>query len=172
MSDEISVKDLSKEQARAELQRLAALLTRANQAYHGNDDPDISDARYDALKRRNLEIEQRFPDLETESSPSRKVGAAPSDGFQKVDHAIPMLSLGNAFDDEDVKDFDTSIRKYLGLSTDSSLDYTAEPKIDGLSLALRYEQGQLVHAATRGDGRTGENVTANARTICSKSTSA
>jgi len=165
MSGDVPVCDLKKDQARAELQRLSVLLKRANHAYHGEDAPDISDAAYDALKRRNLEIEARFPILEQPGSPSHQVGATASDGFEKVEHSIPMLSLGNAFDDSDVVDFDTSIRKYLGLPTETTLFYTAEPKIDGLSLALRYKAGVLVHAATRGDGRVGENVTANARTI-------
>ena len=165
MTQEISVDDLTKDQALSELQRLALVLTRANDAYHREDAPEISDAEYDTLKRRNREIERRFPDLVSDSSPTFQVGAAPSEGFQKVEHAIPMLSLGNAFDESDVRDFDTSIRKYLGLSPDAPLPYTAEPKIDGLSLSLRYEDGDLVHAATRGDGKVGENVTTNARTI-------
>ena len=165
MSGDVPVSDLKKDQARAELQRLSILLKQANHAYHGEDAPNISDAAYDALKRRNLEIEARFPTLEQPESPSHQVGATASHGFEKVEHSIPMLSLGNAFDDSDVVDFDTSIRKYLGLPTETALFYTAEPKIDGLSLALRYEAGVLVHAATRGDGRVGENVTANARTI-------
>ena len=163
MTDDIQT--LSTAEADAELARLADLLARANTAYHGEDAPDMSDAEYDALKRRNAAIEAMFPDLKRSDSPSDLVGAAPAEGFQKITHSVPMLSLGNAFDDEDVREFDTSIRKYLGLSGDAPLAYTAEPKIDGLSLALRYEDGTLVHAATRGDGTTGENVTANARTI-------
>ena len=163
MTDDIQT--LSTAEADAELARLADLLARANTAYHGEDAPEISDAEYDALKRRNAAIEAMFPDLKRSDSPSDLVGAAPAEGFQKITHSVPMLSLGNAFDDEDVREFDTSIRKYLGLSGDAPLAYTAEPKIDGLSLALRYEDGTLVHAATRGDGTTGENVTANARTI-------
>lgn len=165
MANEISVGDLTKVQALAELQRLSDVLGKANLAYHAQDDPEISDSDYDALKRRVLEIERRFPELEQSGSPTHQVGAAPSDGFQKIEHTVPMLSLGNAFGDGDVVDFDASIRKYLGLSADASLTYTAEPKIDGLSLALRYQSGELVHAATRGDGKVGENVTANARTI-------
>ena len=165
MTHDISVGELTKDQALAELLRLKSVLEKANHAYHSEDDPEISDAQYDALKRRNLDIEQRFPELESSESPTHQVGAAPADGFQKVAHAIPMLSLGNAFDEKDVQDFDAGIRKYLGLASDATLSYTAEPKIDGLSLALRYENGVLVHAATRGDGKVGENVTANARTI-------
>lgn len=165
MSDNTPVDDLTKDQAQAELKRLALLLSRANQAYHGADAPEISDAQYDALKRRNLEIERRFPELEQSDSPTHVVGAPAAEGFRKIEHSLPMLSLGNAFDEDDVRDFDTSIRKYLGLKVDAPLAYTAEPKIDGLSLSLRYEDGKLVHAATRGDGRIGEDVTENARTI-------
>ena len=165
MSGDISVQDLDKEQASAELRRLSALLSAANTAYHTHDAPEISDAEYDALKRRNADIEARFPTLVSPQSPTFQVGASPADGFQKIVHSVPMLSLGNAFDDEDVVGFDTSVRKFLGIPLDEALAYTAEPKIDGLSLALRYEDGALVHAATRGDGRVGENVTANARTI-------
>ncbi len=165
MSNSISIVDLTEDEARVELARLADLLLRANRLYHGEDAPEISDAEYDALKRRNAEIEEKFPHLKRSDSPSDQVGARPADGFSKVTHAQRMMSLGNAFDDEDVADFDRSIRKYLGLSADAPLAYTAEPKIDGLSLSLRYEQGTLVQAATRGDGEVGENVTANARTI-------
>ncbi len=165
MSNSISIADLTEDEARVELARLADLLLRANRLYHGEDAPEISDAEYDALKRRNAEIEEKFPHLKRSDSPSDVVGARPADGFSKVTHAQRMMSLGNAFDDEDVADFDRSIRKYLGLSADAPLAYTAEPKIDGLSLSLRYEQGKLVQAATRGDGEVGENVTANARTI-------
>ncbi|MGJ8622459.1 MAG: NAD-dependent DNA ligase LigA [Yoonia sp.] len=159
------VADLTRDQARQELDRLARELHAANTAYHREDAPQISDAAYDELKKRNLAIEARFPDLKRSDSPSEVVGAAPAEGFGKVQHAIRMLSLGNAFDDDDVRDFDKSIRKYLGLAADAPLTYTAEPKIDGLSLSLRYEQGKLVQAATRGDGAVGENVTANARVI-------
>ena len=153
------------EQAAAELARLADLLTRANRAYHTDDAPEISDSDYDALKRRNAEIEAAFPGLKRDDSPSEQVGAPLAEGFAKVAHEIRMLSLGNAFDDEDVAEFDDRIRKYLGLGSDAALSYTSEPKIDGLSLSLRYEDGILVQAATRGDGETGENVTANARTV-------
>ncbi len=165
MTDTVAVDKLTDAQARAELARLAGILIRANQSYHTRDAPEISDAEYDALKARNAAIEARFPDLKRPDSPSEQVGAAPSDGFSKVTHAARMLSLGNAFDDTDVLEFDKSVRNYLGLPDDTALAYTAEPKIDGLSLSLRYEQGHLVQAATRGDGTVGENVTANARTI-------
>ncbi len=165
MTDSTSIQELTEEQAKQELARLATLLLQANEAYHGADAPDISDADYDALKLRNAAIEAHFPALKRSDSPSEHVGAKPSEGFGKVAHAVRMLSLGNAFEDSDVVSFDTSIRKYLGVSDATALAYTAEPKIDGLSLSLRYEDGILVQAATRGDGETGENVTANARTI-------
>ena len=162
---DIPVAELSSEQAKAELAWLAEQLTAANTAYHRDDAPEISDATYDALKRRNADIEAQFPGLKRSDSPSDVVGGAVAEGFGKVKHAVRMLSLGNAFDDEDVQEFDQRIRKYLGLEANAALTYTAEPKIDGLSLSLRYEAGKLVQAATRGDGETGENVTANARTI-------
>ncbi|WP_050602407.1 NAD-dependent DNA ligase LigA [Ruegeria sp. 6PALISEP08] len=165
MSNSISISDLTEDQARAELARLADVLSRANTLYHGADAPEISDAEYDTLKRRNAEIEAQFPNLKRSDSPSEQVGARAADGFSKVTHAMRMMSLGNAFDDEDVADFDRSIRKYLGLAADTPLAFTAEPKIDGLSLSLRYEDGELIQAATRGDGEVGENVTANARTV-------
>ncbi|MCA0961126.1 NAD-dependent DNA ligase LigA [Salipiger bermudensis] len=164
-ASEIEVEALSEDQARAELERLAGLLAQANLAYHTEDAPEISDAAYDALKRRNLEIEERFPGLKREDSPSEQVGAALAEGFGKIRHAQRMMSLSNAFDDDEVRDFDRGIRRYLGLGEDAPLPFTAEPKIDGLSLSLRYENGTLIQAATRGDGTTGENVTANARTI-------
>ncbi|MEM9048081.1 MAG: NAD-dependent DNA ligase LigA [Pseudomonadota bacterium] len=155
---------LTEEEARAELARLAAALGRANTAYHTEDAPEISDAAFDALKARNTAIEARFPALTRADSPSGQVGAAPAEGFGKIQHAQRMMSLANAFSDDDVREFDAGIRRFLGL-TDEPLAYTAEPKIDGLSLSLRYEAGVLVHAATRGDGETGENVTANARHV-------
>ncbi|WP_425442430.1 NAD-dependent DNA ligase LigA [Salibaculum halophilum] len=156
---------LTEAHAAAELARLAGLLARADAAYHGDDAPEMSDAEYDAFKQRNAAIEARFPALKRADSPSDKVGTTPAEAFGKITHAVRMLSLANAFDAGDVADFDQSIRSYLNLGPDAPLAYTAEPKIDGLSLSLRYEGGALVHAATRGDGATGENVTANARTI-------
>ena len=161
----IAVEQLTAEQAVQELARLAQVLGAANEAYHTNDAPEITDAEYDALKRRNAAIESRYPDLKRDDSPTEQVGAAPAEGFGKITHAVRMMSLANAFDEEELADFDDGIRRYLGLSADAELLYTAEPKIDGLSLSLRYEGGVLVHAATRGDGSVGENVTANARTI-------
>ena len=165
MTSQIEVEALTKAQAETELARLAEVLRAANTAYHTEDAPEISDAEYDALKRRNAEIEARFPNLKRADSPSEQVGAPVAEGFGKIRHAVPMLSLANAFDAEEVTEFDARIRKYLGLGADAPLAYTAEPKIDGLSLSLRYENGVLVQAATRGDGAVGENVTANARTI-------
>ena len=136
LNSDIAVQDLTETQARAELEALAAILGQANVDYHGEDAPQISDAEYDRLKLRNAQIEERFPSLKRPDSPSEQVGAVPSEGFSKVTHAVAMLSLSNAFDDEDVIDFDARIRKYLGLSQEAELEYTAEPKIDGLSLSL------------------------------------
>ncbi|NJM84290.1 MAG: NAD-dependent DNA ligase LigA, partial [Tabrizicola sp.] len=158
-----AVEALTEVEAKAELARLATALIAANTAYHTEDAPEISDADYDAMKQRNAAIETRFPRLKRPDSPSDRVGAAVAEGFGKVTHAVRMLSLENAFDNGDIADFDERVRKYLGLST--AIAYTAEPKIDGLSLSLRYEAGHLVQAATRGDGEVGENVTENARTI-------
>lgn len=157
---EISVKTLSETQARAELARLSALMATAESAYYQADTPEIDDAAYDALKARNLEIETRFPALIRADSPSSRVGAAPVSGFGKINHEVPMLSLGNAFIDEDVVEFDARVRKFLSLAR--AVNYTAEPKIDGLSLSIRYENGALKYAATRGDGAVGEDVSANA----------
>ncbi|RWO86268.1 MULTISPECIES: NAD-dependent DNA ligase LigA [unclassified Mesorhizobium] len=162
---EKSVDSLSESEAASELKRLAEEIAGHDQRYHAEDAPTISDAAYDALRRRNLAIEQRFPALVREDSPSRKVGAAVSEKFRKIVHAIPMLSLDNAFADADVIDFVGRIRRFLRLGADAPLAMTAEPKIDGLSLSLRYEAGRLVTAATRGNGQVGEDVTANARTI-------
>jgi DNA ligase (NAD+) len=164
-TDATPVEALTPGEAERELAALAARLARADAAYHARDDPELSDAAYDALKRRNAAIEARFPGLARPDGPSARVGAAPAEGFAKVAHEVAMLSLGNAFDADDVAEFDARIRRYLGLPPDAALAYTAEPKIDGLSLSLRYEGGRLVRAATRGDGRLGEDVTRNARTV-------
>ena len=165
MAEPKAIEQLTEKEAREELARLASLLGAADVAYHQDDAPEISDAEYDSLKRRNRAIEDAFPALKLDDSPSEQVGAAPSETFQKVKHARRMLSLGNAFNEEDVADFDRSVRSFLSLAPEDALAFTAEPKIDGLSLSLRYENGHLVQAATRGDGETGENVTANAKTI-------
>lgn len=162
---DVAVADLDATQAKDELARLAKALDAANRAYFLHDAPEISDAAYDALKQRNAAIEQRFPALKRADSPTERIGSMPGEGFGKVRHAERMLSLANAFSEDDVREFDARVRRYLNLSSDASLAYTAEPKIDGLSLSLRYEDGALVQAATRGDGETGENVTANARAI-------
>ena len=165
MAQNRAVNELTLEEAREELARLADVLAAANIDYYQKDAPNLSDSDYDALRIRNHEIEARFPDIKRGDSPSEKVGAPLAEGFAKIVHAERMLSLANAFDEADVSDFDERIRRYLGLRQDLTLSYTVEPKIDGLSLSLRYEQGRLVHAATRGDGQVGENVTGNAETI-------
>lgn len=167
MSDEVSAKIRAMDPvvAKQRLETLAQQLSAANGAYYQNDAPDLTDAQYDALKRENTAIEAAFPDLKRPDSPSDQVGAVPSDGFTKLTHSKRMLSLSNAFDAEDVTDFVAGIRRYLNLPPNAALPFTAEPKIDGLSLSLRYEDGRLISAATRGDGSVGENVTANARTL-------
>ena len=157
--------DLSEADAAAELARLAAEIAAADRAYHEHDAPEITDAAYDALRRRNAEIEARFPHLVRADSPGRRVGGAPSGGFAKVAHIVPMLSLGNAFGAEDFAEFCERARRFLGLK--EALAFVAEPKIDGLSISLTYEDGVLVRGATRGDGAEGEDVTANLRTIAS-----
>ncbi|HWQ87369.1 NAD-dependent DNA ligase LigA [Brevundimonas sp.] len=162
---ETPVDQLSESAAREELDRLAAELARHDALYHRQDAPEISDAEYDALKRRALEIEEQFPDLTGPASPSQVVGAAGSSQFAPVRHGVPMLSLDNAFDAAEVADFVARIRRFLKLPADEPVAFVAEPKIDGLSANLRYENGVLVTGATRGDGRTGEDVTANLRTL-------
>ena len=163
--EQIAVDQLDPAQAQTELARLAELLARANTAYHRDDAPILTDAEFDSLRARTAAIEARFPDLVRPDSPTAQIGAAPASGFGKIRHARRMLSLANAFSAEDVTEFTTGMRRFLGLDDTVPLALTAEPKIDGLSLSLRYEQGRLVHAATRGDGETGEDVTDNARTI-------
>ena len=161
----LPVDALTEQQAAAELARLAAEIARHDALYYQSDAPELSDADYDALRQRNAAIETRFPALARPDSPSHKVGAAPAEGFGKVRHAVAMLSLGNAFEDGDVVDFLARVRRFLGLAETEPVAVTAEPKIDGLSLSIRYEAGRLVQAATRGDGTEGENVSANVRTI-------
>jgi DNA ligase (NAD+) len=165
--------ELTEDEAAAELARLAAEIAHHDQLYHAKDAPEISDAAYDELRRRNAAIEARFPELIRADSPSRRVGAAPAAGFAKVTHHLPMLSLENAFAEEDVRDFFAGVRNFfrrpedLALVAEDVIAVMAEPKIDGLSAALRYEAGRLVLGATRGDGVTGEDVTANIRTLAS-----
>lgn len=160
-----SIDTLTKAKAKVEHKRLAMEIEAHNERYYQKDAPSVSDADYDALRRRFEAIEAKFPELVSADSPSQKVGAPPSSRFAKVQHSVPMLSLGNAFSDEDVADFVERIRRFLRLADDDIPALVAEPKIDGLSLSLRYENGELVRAATRGDGFTGEDVTANVRTI-------
>jgi DNA ligase (NAD+) len=159
------IASLTEPEAAAELARLAAEISEHDRRYHGEDMPRVSDADYDALRRRNAEIEERFPHLVREDSPSRSVGFAVSERFAKIAHKVPMLSLDNAFSDADAVDFVARIRRFLSIDPLRPLALIAEPKIDGLSLSLRYEEGKLVSAATRGDGAVGENVTVNAKTI-------
>ena len=158
---EIPVARLTPLEASAELANLASEIARLDRAYHQKDAPLVADADYDALKRRNDAIEARFPQLVRADSPSRRVGAAPAGGFAKVAHAVPMLSLGNAFSDADVADFLDSIRRFLKLDAGSGVALMAEPKIDGLSVSLRYEKGRFARGATRGDGAEGEDITRN-----------
>ena len=159
------ISDLTEKQAKAEHARLHGEISAHDKRYYADDAPTVSDAEYDALRRRYGEIEQRFPDLRTLDSLTLKVGVAPTGRFPKVRHAVPMLSLDNAFSEEDVTKFVERIRRFLKLDADEPVAITAEPKIDGLSMSLRYEDGELVKAATRGDGAEGEDVTANIKTL-------
>ncbi len=157
------VEDLTEAEASAELERLAAEIAHHDRAYHERDAPEILDAEYDALRRRNVAIEAQFPSLIRADSPSHRVGAAPESGFAKLRHRVPMLSLDNAFDTADFADFTARAHRFLGST--AAIDFVAEPKIDGLSINLTYEDGRFVHGATRGDGTEGEDVTANLRTM-------
>src|SRR5580693_7148211 len=161
----LAVDDLTEKQAKAEHARLAAEIAGHDRRYYQDDAPSVTDAEYDALRWRYNAIETRFPQLRTLESLTQRVGAAPSGRFAKVRHAVPMLSLDNAFAEEDVVDFVGRIRRFLRLPDDEEIAFSAEPKIDGLSMSLRYEDGVLVTGATRGDGSVGEDVTANVRTL-------
>ena len=163
--ERVDVEALNEDQATQELERLAFEIAKHDKRYYGDDDPEISDGDYDVLRGRNERIETRFPYLVRDDSPSKRVGTKVSRGFEKVTHAVAMLSLGNAFNDQDVVDFDERVRRFLSLEKSADLAFTAEPKIDGLSISIRYEDGKLVQAATRGDGSEGENVTQNILTI-------
>jgi DNA ligase (NAD+) len=157
------VDKLTPKEAAAELERLAREIARHDKLYYEKTAPELTDAEYDALRKRNSAIEARFSELVREDSPSMRVGAAPAEKFGKVRHGVAMLSLDNAFDGEDVASFVARVQRFLNLSAPPA--FTAEPKIDGLSASLRYERGRFVLGATRGDGREGEDVTANLRTI-------
>src|SRR5271168_1694013 len=159
------VDDLSEKQAKAEHAKLEAEIAGHDRRYYQDDAPAVSDAEYDALRRRYGAIEERFPQLHTLESLTQRVGSAPSARFAKIRHAVPMLSLDNAFAEQDVVDFVGRIRRFLRLPDDEEIAFSAEPKIDGLSMSLRYENGELVTGATRGDGAEGEDVTANVKTV-------
>src|SRR5437868_10765005 len=163
--NKIPTADLTEAQAKIELKRLATEIAAHDKRYYQQDTPTVTDAKYDALRQRNAAIESRFPELVRSDSPSQRVGAAPTGKFKKVRHALPMLSLDNAFIEQDVVEFAGRIRRFLKLGDDDKIDFSAEPKIDGLSMSLRYEGGELVTAATRGNGAEGEDVTANIRTL-------
>ena len=159
------IEKLLEEEAKIELAALSKEISEHDYLYYQKDAPSISDAEYDILRKRNGQIEGRFPELVKKNSPSRQVGSAPSAGFTKVKHSVPMLSLSNAFDEIDVKDFFERIKRFLNLRQNEQIEVVAEPKIDGLSIALRYEKGKFQTGATRGDGIEGENVTANLATM-------
>ncbi len=158
-----SVSELNEIEAKAELEHLAKELAKADSAYYQNDDPYLTDAEYDKLKHRNLDIESRFPELIRPDSPSKRVGAAVKSGFSKVTHSFPMLSLGDVFSIEEVSEFVMGVKRFL--NTSDNIEFLSEPKIDGLSFSARYENGKFVRGATRGDGTTGEDITANLRTL-------
>ena len=157
--------DMGLEDARARHRELAAHIQKHDEAYYQKDAPKVSDEEYDQLRHELLKLESQYPELVTADSPTQKVGAKPAKGFKKIKHSVPMLSLGNVFNEEELEDFITRVRKFLGLSDQDVLQFTAEPKIDGLSCSIRYEKGELVYAATRGDGYEGEDITENVKTL-------
>lgn len=165
MNITIAVSDLTPLEARAEHARLSDLINHHDKLYYQQDNPEISDADYDALRRQLEVIELHFPELVTTQSPTQTVGAAPQNEFRKIQHSVPMLSLSNAFSEADVVDFIDRIRRFLGLHEEEEVTLCAEPKIDGLSFSARYENGRLVYAATRGDGEVGEEVTENIKMV-------
>ena len=156
---------LTEADVEAELKSLAAKIADHDVRYYQEDAPIVSDAEYDSLRHRNQILETAFPHLIREDSPNKRVGAPPATGFRKIEHSVPMLSLGNAFNENDVIEFFARVRRYLGLANEDTVTLVGEPKIDGLSISLRYVNGQFRGAATRGDGKVGENVTANVATI-------
>src|SRR5215469_7567004 len=159
------IDELTEQDAIAELEHLAQAIAHHDLLYHQQDAPEITDAAYDALRRRNAGIEARFPHLIRDDSPSNRVGSAPETGFAKIRHRVPMLSLDNAMNAEDFTEFCARARRFLGRAADAPLAFVAEPKIDGLSINLTYEHGHFVRGATRGNGTEGEDVTANLRTM-------
>ena len=162
---ETPVSALTDLEAAAELAFLAKRMAELDKAYYQADDPLVSDAEYDALKRRNEAIEARFPHLVRADSPSKKVGAKASEDFAKVTHSVPMLSLGNIFSTDEIFEFSNRIRRFLGLDDDAELAFMAEPKLDGLSFSALYVNGEFVRGATRGDGSVGEDITENLKQI-------
>ena len=162
-----AVDQLDASEAELELGYLSEEIGEADRLYHSEDAPILTDAQYDGLRKRNMALELRFPSLRREDSPTLRVGGAPSEKFSKITHAVAMLSLDNAFNDEDVREFGARVRRFLGIASTDPLAITAEPKIDGLSASLRYENGELVYGVTRGDGAIGEDITANLKTIAS-----
>ena len=159
----INILTITEEQAKIELEKIAKEMAKADEAYYQNDDPYLTDAEYDELKLLNEKLEQKFPHLVRTDSPSKRIGAPVKSDFKKVVHKIPMLSLGDIFSEEELVDFVKGIQRFL--NTDTDIEFTSEPKMDGLSFSARYENGRFISGATRGDGKTGEDITDNLKTI-------
>ena len=159
----IDVSAINEEQAKKELERIAKEIAKSDEAYYQNDNPYLTDAEYDKLKLLNEKLEQKFPHLIRADSPSKRVGAPVKSDFKKIVHTIPMLSLGDIFSEEELADFVKGIQRFL--NTEDDIEFTSEPKMDGLSFSARYEKGRLISGATRGDGKTGEDITDNLKTI-------